>query len=69
MSVPAPPPGHSAARSIPAIVGPGLDGTSEDIAFAQAFADVVTITLLQDRAARETALINEQLKRALNSAF
>lgn len=39
--------------------------SSEDI--AQAFADVATITLLQERAARETALINEQLKRALNS--
>ncbi len=39
----------------------------EDAAIAQAFADVATITLLQERAAREYALINEQLKRALNS--
>lgn len=41
--------------------------SSEDTAIAQAFADVATITLLQERAARENALINEQLKRALNS--
>ena len=41
--------------------------SSEDAAIAQAFADVATITLLQERAARENALINEQLKRALNS--
>ena len=41
--------------------------TSEDAAIAQAFADVATITLLQERAARESALINEQLRHALNS--
>lgn len=41
--------------------------SSEDAAIAQAFADVATIAILQERAARETALINEQLKRALNS--
>lgn len=41
--------------------------SSEDAAIAQAFADVATITLLQERAARENALINEQLKHALNS--
>lgn len=40
---------------------------SEDAAIAQAFADVATITLLQERAARESALLNEQLKHALNS--
>jgi GAF domain-containing protein len=40
---------------------------ADDAAIAQAFADVATITLLQERAARETALINEQLQRALNS--
>ena len=41
--------------------------TADDAAIAQAFADVATITLLQERAARENALINEQLQRALNS--
>jgi GAF domain-containing protein len=41
--------------------------TSEDAAIAQAFADVATITLLQERAARENALINDQLRHALNS--
>lgn len=41
--------------------------TADDAAIAQAFADVATITLLQERAARESALINEQLQRALNS--
>lgn len=41
--------------------------SSEDAAIAQAFADVATITLLQERAARESALINDQLRRALNS--
>jgi GAF domain-containing protein len=41
--------------------------TAEDAEIAQAFADVATISLLQERAARETALINEQLQRALNS--
>jgi len=41
--------------------------SAEDAAIAQAFADVATITLLQGRAARETALLNEQLKRALTS--
>jgi GAF domain-containing protein len=40
---------------------------ADDAAIAQAFADVATITLLQERAARETALVNEQLQRALNS--
>jgi GAF domain-containing protein len=39
----------------------------EDAAIAQAFADVATITLMQERAARESAIINEQLQRALNS--
>jgi len=41
--------------------------TADDAAIAQAFADVATITLLQERAARESALINEQLQRALSS--
>jgi GAF domain-containing protein len=40
---------------------------AEDAAVAQAFADVATITLMQERAARESAIINEQLQRALNS--
>ena len=41
--------------------------SADDAAIAQAFADVATITLLQERAARENALINEQLQHALNS--
>ncbi|MBP1134423.1 GAF domain-containing protein [Arthrobacter sp. PvP023] len=41
--------------------------SADDAAIAQAFADVATITLLQERAARESAIINEQLQRALNS--
>lgn len=41
--------------------------TSENAAIAQAFADVATISLIQERAARESALINDQLRRALNS--
>jgi GAF domain-containing protein len=41
--------------------------TADDAAIAQAFADVATITLLQERAARENALINEQLQHALSS--
>lgn len=41
--------------------------STEDAAIAQAFADVATITLLQERAARESAVINEQLQRALNT--
>jgi GAF domain-containing protein len=41
--------------------------TSENAAIAQAFADVATISIIQERAARENALINDQLRRALNS--
>lgn len=41
--------------------------SAEDAAIAQAFADVATITLLQERAAKENAIVNEQLQRALNS--
>ena len=41
--------------------------SSEDAAIGQAFADVATITILQERTARENALINDQLRRALNS--
>lgn len=40
---------------------------AENAAIAQAFADVATITLLQELAAKESALINKQLQRALNS--
>ncbi|MGZ4661923.1 MAG: ANTAR domain-containing protein [Arthrobacter sp.] len=40
---------------------------AEDAAIAQAFADVATISLLQERALRESALINEQLQRALST--
>lgn len=41
--------------------------TAEDAAIAQAFADMATIALLQERAAKESALINDQLQQALNS--
>jgi GAF domain-containing protein len=41
--------------------------SAEDAAIAQAFADVATISLLQERAAKENAIVNEQLQRALNS--
>ncbi|MGO2542919.1 MAG: GAF domain-containing protein [Specibacter sp.] len=41
--------------------------SSEDAAIAQAFADVATISLLQERALRESDVVNEQLQRALNS--
>ena len=40
---------------------------AEDAAIAQAFADVATIGLLQERALRESAVVNEQLQRALSS--
>ncbi|WP_445154206.1 GAF and ANTAR domain-containing protein [Arthrobacter sp. Hor0625] len=39
---------------------------AEDAAITQAFADMATIALLQERAAKESVLINEQLQRALN---
>jgi GAF domain-containing protein len=41
--------------------------SDEDLAAAQAFADVSTIAILQHRAAAEAHLINEQLSHALNS--
>lgn len=41
--------------------------SSEDAALAQAFADVATISLLQERALRESNIVNDQLQRALNS--
>jgi GAF domain-containing protein len=40
---------------------------AQDVMAAQAFADVATIAILQDRAAREAQTINEQLTHALNS--
>jgi GAF domain-containing protein len=39
----------------------------EDTAIGQALADVATISILQERTIRESALVNEQLQRALNS--
>lgn len=39
----------------------------EDIAIGQALADVSTISILQERTIRESAVVNEQLQRALNS--
>ncbi|WP_113716507.1 GAF and ANTAR domain-containing protein [Arthrobacter dokdonensis] len=41
--------------------------SAEDAAIAQAFADVATVSLLQERALRESTIVNEQLQRALNS--
>lgn len=41
--------------------------SADDAAIAQAFADVATITILQERAVRESAIVNEQLQHALNS--
>jgi GAF domain-containing protein len=38
-----------------------------DVAAAQALADVATITILSNRAARESQVVNEQLTYALNS--
>jgi GAF domain-containing protein len=48
-------------RAAPGEMGP------TDIEFAQAFADVATIAILQHRAAHEAQVINEQLTHALNS--
>ncbi|UEL28841.1 GAF and ANTAR domain-containing protein [Pseudarthrobacter sp. L1SW] len=48
-------------RSAPGSLSP------EDAAIGQALADVATISLLQERAIREAAVVNEQLQRALNS--
>lgn len=41
--------------------------TSDDVAVAQAFADVATIAILQHRASTEARRLNEQLTSALNS--
>ncbi|XAS68772.1 GAF and ANTAR domain-containing protein [Micrococcaceae bacterium Sec5.7] len=41
--------------------------SAEDAAIAQAFAHMATISLLQERALRQSSLVNEQLQRALNS--
>jgi len=46
--------------------GPGEMGAA-DIEVAQAFADVATIAVLQDRAAHEAQVITDQLTHALNS--
>lgn len=40
---------------------------ADDIAVAQALADVATIAILQDRVAHEAQIVNEQLGSALNS--
>ncbi|WP_125615284.1 GAF and ANTAR domain-containing protein [Specibacter cremeus] len=39
----------------------------EDAAIGQALADVATISILQERTLRESAIVNEQLQHALNS--
>ena len=41
--------------------------TPDDVAVAQALADVATIGILQERSIRETNLVSEQLQRALDS--
>ncbi|KGJ78378.1 transcriptional regulator [Cryobacterium roopkundense] len=41
--------------------------SEEDAAIGQALADVATISILQERAVRENAVIKEQLQRALDS--
>nr|WP_104198542.1 GAF and ANTAR domain-containing protein [Cryobacterium sp. Y29] len=41
--------------------------SDEDAIIGQALADVASISLLHERAARESATVNEQLQRALNS--
>ncbi len=41
--------------------------TSDDVSVAQAFADVATIAILQQRASLEARNVNEQLNLALNS--
>ena len=41
--------------------------TAEDVAIGQALADVSTISLLQQRTIRESAVVNDQLQKALNS--
>lgn len=41
--------------------------TREDFSIGQALADVATISILQERTLRESALVNEQLQRALDS--
>lgn len=45
---------------------PGLLG-AEDLAGAQAMADIATISILQERALREAKVLADQLQRALNS--
>jgi GAF domain-containing protein len=41
--------------------------SEEDVAIGQALADVSTISIMQERTIRESATVNEQLQRALNS--
>ena len=41
--------------------------SADAAALAQAFADVATIAILQNRASREAQVVNEQLSQALNS--
>lgn len=41
--------------------------TDEDVAIGQALADVSTISILQQRTIRESAVVNDQLQKALNS--
>lgn len=41
--------------------------THADVTLAQALADVATIGILQERTARDSLILNEQLQRALES--
>ena len=44
-----------------------VEFSEEDVAIAQALADIATIGLLQERAVRQSGMIAEQLQTALNS--
>lgn len=48
-------------RRVPGDIAP------DDVAIAQAFADIATIAILQHRAASDAIVLNEQLNHALNS--
>jgi GAF domain-containing protein len=43
------------------------DGEMDDVPVAQALADLATIAILQQRAASQAQVVNEQLRHALNS--
>jgi GAF domain-containing protein len=71
--------GFTSARALPlrlrdttigalSLLFSGTDSMSaDDLALAQALADVATIGILQERALREREIVNEQLQSALNN--